>query len=77
MTSSTSIKKDDGTGIFLRTPNTTGLNSININVSGLTTLSNNTTIDGTLNISGKSQLVNDTTLELAPNRPARRALRRV
>jgi hypothetical protein len=33
-----------------------------LNVLGLTTLSNNATIYGTLNISGKSQLVNDTTL---------------
>jgi hypothetical protein len=58
MTSSISIKIDDGTGIFLRTPNTIGLNSINVNVSGLTTISNNTTIYCALNISGKSQLVN-------------------
>ncbi len=61
MTSSTCIKIDDGAGIFLQTPNITGLNTISVNVPGLTTLSNNTTIYGTLKISGKSQLVNNTT----------------
>jgi hypothetical protein len=44
MTSPTIIKIDDGTGIFFKTPNIIGLNAISVNVSGLTTLANNTTI---------------------------------
>jgi hypothetical protein len=69
MTSTTNVKIDDITGIFLQTPITINLQSniINltansVNIYGFTKLNNNTTLVSSLNVSGLTTLSNNTTI---------------